>query len=63
MKLTEMQLELKINAKSLRDHLQYLQDRKLVIKSDLIGFELTRVGRMLLEISMKDMLAVIEIGD
>ena len=60
---TEMQLELKINVKSLLDHLQFLQDRNLVIKSGPIGFELTRIGKMLLEISMKDMLAVIELGD
>jgi predicted transcriptional regulator len=60
---TQMQLELKINAKSLQNHLQYLQDRNLITKSEQIGFKLTRIGKMLLEISMKDMLTVIELGD
>ncbi len=60
---TQMQLELKINPKSLRDHLQYLRDRNLVKKSDPIGFELTHAGKIVLEISMKDILAVIELDD
>lgn len=63
MTLTQMQLELKENAKSLQNHLQYLQDRNLVVKSEPLGFKLTRAGKMLLEISMKDILTIIEMDD
>jgi len=58
---TQIQLELKINAKSLRDHLNYLRNVDLVKRSDPKGFELTPAGKMVLEISMKDILAVIEL--
>ena len=60
---TQIQLDLKINPKSLRDHLKYLLDRKLVKNSEPAGFELTHAGKMILEISMKEMLAVIEFDD
>ena len=60
---TQMQLELKINPKSLRDHLKYLLDRNLVKKIEPIGFEITHAGKIILEISMKEMLAVIELED
>jgi len=60
---TQMQLELKINPKSLRDHLKYLLDRNLVKKIEPIGFEITYAGKIMLEISMKEMLAVIELDD
>ena len=59
----QMQLELKINPKSLRDHLQYLQDRNLVKKSETTGFELTHAGELVLEISMKNILSIIELED
>lgn len=58
---TEMLNELSINSKSLRDHLQYLRDRDLVKKSDTIGFEITSAGKLLLEISLKEILNVIEL--
>ena len=58
---TQMQLELQINPKSLRDHLKFLLDRKLVKKGEPIGFELTHAGNLILEISMKELLAVIEL--
>lgn len=60
---TQMQQELKINAKSLRDHLQYLRDRDLIKKSEQVGFEITHAGKLLLEISLKEILAVIELED
>ena len=60
---TQMQLELQINPKSLRDHLKYLVDRELVKKVEPIGFELSHVGNLILEISMKEMLTVIENDD
>ena len=60
---TQIQLELKLNPKSLRDHLKYLLDRNLVKSSEPSGFELTYAGKMILEISMKEMLAVIELDD
>ena len=60
---TEMLNELKINSKSLRDHLQFLRDRDLVKKGDDVGFEITHAGKMLLEISLNDILAVIEMED
>ena len=59
----EMQLELQINPKSLRDHLKYLLDRNLVKKIEPVGFALTFAGKIILEISMKEMLAVIELDD
>ena len=60
---TQIQLELKINAKSLRDHLQYLRDRNLVKTVEPSGFELTHAGKIVLEISMRGILKVITIED
>jgi predicted transcriptional regulator len=60
---TQMLPELEINGESLHNHLEYLQDRNLVKKSEPNGFELTHAGKMLLEISMKDILAIIEMDD
>ena len=60
---TEMLNELNINSKSLRDHLQYLRDRDLVKKSDTVGFEITSAGKLLLEISLKEILDVIELAE
>ena len=58
-----MQIELKINSKSLRDHLRILCNKALVKKCESFGFEITNAGKMLLEISMKDILEVIELED
>ena len=60
---TQLLQELQINPKSLRDHLQYLRNHDLVNKSDQIGFEITHAGKLLLEISLKEILAVIELDD
>ena len=60
---TQILQELKINSKSLRDHLQYLLDRDLIKKGEQVCFEITHAGRMLLEISLKEILAVIELED
>ena len=57
---TEMLHELKINSKSLRDHLHFLREQDLVKKSDTVGFEITPAGKILLEISLKEIIAVIE---
>lgn len=48
---TELLFELRINPKSLRDQLQFLRDRKLVRKRMPVGFELTKTGRSVLELS------------
>lgn len=60
---TEIQQGLKLNAKSLRDHLRYLQEIDFVKRSDPTGFELTNTGKTVLEISMKDILTVIELDE
>jgi predicted transcriptional regulator len=60
---TELQFELKLNSKSLRDHLQYLRDSNLVRKRRPVGFELTEAGKALLELSMKDILEATEIDN
>ena len=59
---TELQFKLKLNSKSLRDHLQYLRGSNLVRKRDPVGFELTEAGKAILELSMKDILEATEIS-
>lgn len=54
--------ELKLNPKSLRDHLHNLRDKGLIKKNE-IGFEITQVGKLLLEISLKEIISVIELEE
>lgn len=54
---TNLLFELKINPKSLRDHLAYLRKSGLVRKSDPEGFELTEAARAFLELSLEEILS------
>jgi predicted transcriptional regulator len=56
---TQIREELKLNPKSLRDHLHNLRDKGLIQKGE-VGFEITHVGKLLLEISLKEIISVIE---
>lgn len=51
---TDLLFELRINPKSLRDHLQYLRKSGLVKKREPVGFELTSAAIAFIEISLKD---------
>lgn len=53
---TKIMFKLKINPKSLRDHLQYLRDSGLVKRRKPVGFELTKAGIAVMELSIKDIL-------
>ena len=59
---TQIRDELKLNPKSLRDHLHNLRDKGLVQKNE-VGFEITLVGKLLLEISLKEIISVIELEE
>lgn len=56
-KWTDLLFELKINPKSLRDHLAYLRKSGLVRKSDPVGFELTEAARAFIELSLEDIIS------
>lgn len=56
-KWTDLLFELKINPKSLRDHLAYLRKSGLVRKSDPVGFELTEAARAFIKFSLKDIIS------
>jgi len=60
---TQLLFELRINAKSLRDHLLYLRKSSLVRKREPVGFELTEAGKAIFEISMKDIFDITEKND
>lgn len=53
---TDLLFELRINPKSLRDHLQYLRKSGLVKKREPVGFELTSAAIAFIEISLKDII-------
>lgn len=57
---TELILELKINPKSLRDHLNFLKKSKLVRKRKPVGFEITTAGKAFVELSLRDIISVVE---
>ena len=59
---TQIREELKLNPKSLRDHMNNLRDKGLIQKNE-VGFEITHVGKLLLEISLKEIISVIEPED
>ena len=56
---TQIREELKLNPKSLRDHINNLSDKGLIQKTE-VGFQITHVGKLLLEISLKEIISVIE---
>jgi len=57
---TEIVLELKINPKSLRDHLHFLIRSKLVRRKKPVGFELTAAGKTFIELSLKDIMKTVD---
>ena len=57
---TELIFELKVNPKSLRDHLIFLRNAGLVKKRKEKGFELTTAGKTFIELSLKDMISTIK---
>lgn len=54
---TELLFELRINPKSLRDHLAYLRKSGLVRRSEPEGFELTEVAKAFIELSLEDIIS------
>jgi DNA-binding transcriptional ArsR family regulator len=54
---TELLFELKINPKSLRDHLGYLRKSGLVKRSKPSGFELSEAGKEFIESSLADIIS------
>lgn len=54
---TELLFSLKINPKSLRDHLNFLTESGLVKKREPIGFELTEAAKGFIETSLEDMIS------
>ena len=59
---TQIREELKLNPKSLRDHMNNLRDKGLIQKTE-VGFQITHVGKLLLEISLKEIISVIELEE
>jgi predicted transcriptional regulator len=57
---TELLFELKINPKSLRDHLNYLKKSRLVKKKKPVGFEITTAGKAVMKLSIKDIVSTVE---
>lgn len=53
---TDLLFELKINPKSLRDHLNYLKKSGLVKKKEPVGFELTAAAKAFIENSLNDIM-------
>jgi len=53
---TDLIFKLKINPKSLRDHLNYLKKSGLVKKKEPVGFELTDAAKTFIEYSLKDII-------
>jgi predicted transcriptional regulator len=56
----ELLFELKINPKSLRDHLGSLRKSRLVKKRDPVGFELTQSGKAVIELSLEEVISIAE---
>ena len=55
---TELLFELKINPKSLRDHLNYLKKSGLVRKGETVGFELTDAAKAFIDYSLRDVMRI-----
>ena len=53
---TDLLFGLKINPKSLRDHLEYLRKSGLVKKREPVGFELTDAAKAFIENSLNDIM-------
>jgi len=54
---TELIFQLRINPKSLRDHLNFLIESGLVRKRKTVGFEVTEAAREFIETSLEDLIA------
>jgi len=52
----ELKSELRVNPKSLRDHLAYLRKSGLVKRRKPHGFELTEAGKAFVELSLNDIM-------
>ncbi len=57
---TELINELKINPKSLRDHLRFLSRSGLVRKRKPVGFELTEAGQAFIELSIGEIMTTMK---
>jgi len=57
---TELLFELKINPKSLRDHLGFLIRSNLVRKKKPLGFEITSAGKAFVELSPRDVISTVK---
>jgi len=55
---TELIHELRINPKSLRDHLKFLRQSHIVKKRRPTGFELTEAGQAFVELSLQDIIKI-----
>jgi predicted transcriptional regulator len=53
---TELIFELKINPKSLRDHISYLRKSGLIKKREPVGFEVTDAAKAFIEYSLHDII-------
>ena len=54
---TQLIFQLRMNPKSLRDHLDFLRRSGLVKKREPVGFELTEAGKAFVELSLKDLIS------
>jgi len=57
---TDLLFELKINPKSLRDHLSFLIRSNLVRKRKPLGFEITSAGKAFIELSLRDIVSTVK---
>lgn len=59
-KWNDLIFELRVNPKSLRDHLRFLMRSKLVRRKKPAGFELTAAGKAFIDLSLKDIVKTVE---
>jgi len=57
---TDLLFELKINPKSLRDHLSFLIRSHLIRKRKPLGFEITPAGKAFIELSLQDIISTVK---
>ena len=57
---TELIFELRINSNTLKHHLDYLREKKLVIENEPQGFRLTDAGKSFMELSIEDIISTVE---
>ena len=59
-KWDDLIFELRVNPKSLRDHLRFLMNSNLVRRKKPAGFELTAAGKAFIDLSLKDIVKTVE---